>query len=129
MISPLPSFLYSRTFWYIYQELSSLASSSNLERQWNPENLFFLRYNAINELARHRALLSAIYTLLKPFLLYLSFPLLSLLDLKRTFSTKFFAYNLEEIVLLRYARCSLSRFCWDKGGSSPTRFFALKNFF
>ena len=104
-----PSFLLSQTLWQIWQELSSLSSSS-IRLQWFPGHTFPPENDTADELARRGALLapSAIPCSLSP----LTSRLIS--DWRRTVSSKFFdtqvpSISTEELVLPRHARCVLSR--------------------
>ena len=80
-LSSSPSFLLSQSVWQILQKLSSL-SSCTIRLQWVTGHSFLPGNDAADELARRGALLvpSAIPCSLSP--LYLSYPLLSFLELE-----------------------------------------------
>ena len=113
VLSSPPSFLLSQTLWQIWQELSSLSSCS-IRLQRVPGHLFRPGNDAVDELARRRALLapSAIPGSLSPLTSRIHSRLLS--DWRRTVSSKFFntqvpSISTVELVLPRHARCVLSR--------------------
>ena len=110
-LSSPPSFLLSQTLWQIWQELSSLSSSS-IRLQWVPRHSFLPGNDAADELARRGALLA-------PFAIPCSLSLTShihsrlSLDWRRTVSSKFFvtqvpSISTEELVLPRQSSCSLA---------------------
>ena len=107
-----PSFLLSQTLWQIWQELSSLSSSS-IRLQWVPGHTFPPENDTADELARRGALLapSAIPCSLFPFISRIHSRLI--LDWRRTVSLKFFdtqvpSISTEELVLPRHVHCVLS---------------------
>ena len=105
-----PSFLLYQTLWQIWQELSSLSSSS-IRLQWVPGHSFLSENDAADELARRGALLAptAIPCSLSPLI---HSCLIS--DWRRTVSWKFFdtqipSISTEALVLPHHPRCVLSR--------------------
>ena len=112
-LSSPPSFLLSQTLWQIWQELSSLSSSS-IKLQWVPGHSFLPENDAADELARRRAPLapSAIPCSLSPLIFRIHSSLFS--DWRRTVLSKFFdtqvpSISTEKLVLPRHACCVLSR--------------------
>ena len=97
----------------IWQKLSSLSSCS-IKVHWVPGNLFLLVNNVADELARRGALLapSASVCSLSSLISRIHSCLFS--DWRHTVSLKFFdtqvpSISTEELLLLRHARCVLSR--------------------
>ena len=114
-LSSPPSFLLPENLWQIWQELSSLSSSS-IKLQWIPEHSFLPGNNWADELARRIALLapSTIPCSLSPLISRIHSCLSS--DWRRTVSSQFFdtpvpPISTEELVLPRHACCVLSCFC------------------
>ena len=89
VLSSPPSFLLSQTLWQIWQELSSLSSSS-IKLQWVPGHSFLPGNDTADELARRGELLapSAIPCSLSPLISRIHSRLFS--DWKRTVSSKYF---------------------------------------
>ena len=106
ILSSSPSFLLPQTLWQIRQELSSL-SSCFIRLQWVPGHSFLPGNDAVDELVRRGALLapSAILCSLSP----LIFRIQSCLFSCKFFDTQVLSISTEELVLLRHARCVLSR--------------------
>ena len=103
-------FPFAQTSWQIWQELSSFFVRA-IKLQWVSGQLFLQGNNAVDELARPGAILvpSAITCSLSPLIHSCLFS-----DWRRTVSSKFFnsqvlLVSTEELVLLRLARCVLSR--------------------
>ena len=92
----------------------SFFSSCFIRLQWVPGHLFLPGNDAVDELARRKALLvpSAIPCSFSPLISRIHFSLFS--DWRRIVSSKFFdtqvcSISTEELVLPRHARCVLSR--------------------
>ena len=106
-------FLLPQSLWQIWQELSSLSFCS-IRLQCVPGHLFLPGNDAANKLARREALFapSAIPCSLSSLISGIHSCLFS--DWRRTVSSKFFdtpdpSISTKELVLLRHARCVLSR--------------------
>ena len=113
--SPPYSLLYFFFHLNLCQKLFSLFSSS-IRLQWVPGHLFLPDDDAADELARRGALLvpSAIPCSHSSLICGIHFSFFS--NWRRTVSSNFFdtqvsSISTEELVLLRHARCALSRLC------------------
>ena len=111
--SSFPSFLISQTHSQIWQKLSSLFSCS-IRLQWIPGHSFLPGIDAADELVKREALLAsfAIPCSLSPLISRIHSCLFS--DWRCTVSSKFFdtqvsSISNKELVLLRHARCVVSR--------------------